>query len=260
MAAILSAGVIPYMFSRKDLAHGEPVQTEFAWADDSRVEPALAESSLVESTPLESVPVEAALPEPAQSKVSDPIAAPAPATPAAPPKRPASERRLAANRANAQKSERSGRSFTFWTGHIVYIRCQGSWLHSLSSLLRKWLFAANLYSLERRTRLCGDATRAPGSSAGMTWGRCSAPSFAKSILTEKRKIPGLGTPHPLSIEIVLHPAIRLKEGLAPDVECPSLTSQSTPLAIREHAMGAAVNGARTLRVAPRRFAVAIASV
>jgi hypothetical protein len=156
--------------------------------------------------------------------------------------------------------ERSGRSFTFWTGHIVYIRCQGSWLHSLSSLLRKWLFAANLYSLERRTRLCGDATRAPGSSAGMTWGRCSAPSFAKSILAEKRKIPGLGTPHPLSIEIVLHPAIRLKEGLAPDVECPSLTSQSTPLAIREHAMGAAVNGARTLRVAPRRFAVAIASV
>jgi hypothetical protein len=47
-------------------------------------------------------------------------------------------------------------------------------------------------------------------------------------------IPTLGTPHPLSIEIVLHPAIRLKEGLAPDVECPSLTSQSTPLAMLVH--------------------------
>jgi hypothetical protein len=97
-----------FMSTRNDLAHGEPVQTEFAWAEAPRVDSALQ--------------------EPAQSKVSDPIAvtdapasvtespapspvaecsapaAAAPATPNAEPKRPVSERRLAANRANAQKS------------------------------------------------------------------------------------------------------------------------------------------------------------
>jgi hypothetical protein len=103
------------MNKENKLAAPDPVQTEFAWADASRVESALAEPNLAESA-VTAVPVESALPEPSQPQVSDPTpdprapapdaesATPAPAIPEPAPKRPFSERRLAANRANALKS------------------------------------------------------------------------------------------------------------------------------------------------------------
>jgi hypothetical protein len=74
MAAILSAGVIPYMTNCKDLAHGEAVQTEFAWTEDPLTESAPAESILAESAVVEAVPVEPALAEPSEPEVSDPEA------------------------------------------------------------------------------------------------------------------------------------------------------------------------------------------
>jgi hypothetical protein len=124
------------MYDQEKLAQGEPVQTEFAWAKALRVESALAqpdagtarvepspsedalsESAAVDPAAAESTVVEPALPDPAEPEESDPApesaapapvepdsAAPAPAAPDTTPKRPVSERRLAANRANAQKS------------------------------------------------------------------------------------------------------------------------------------------------------------
>jgi hypothetical protein len=118
------------MHNHETLAHREPVQTEFSWAEALRAESALAqpdaetarvESSLAEaalsdaaakSSAVEPAPAAPALPEPSEPEVSDADAStpvtdsstPAPATPEATPKRPVSERRLAANRANAKKS------------------------------------------------------------------------------------------------------------------------------------------------------------
>jgi hypothetical protein len=106
------------MMNCKDLTHGEPVQTEFAWAEALRTESAIAEPA-AESAAVESAPAEPALPEPPEPEVSDPVAsasapiadvgASVPVVDSAPApdsttKRPVSERRLAANRANAQKS------------------------------------------------------------------------------------------------------------------------------------------------------------
>jgi hypothetical protein len=98
------------MMNCKDLAHGEPVQTEF-WAEALRTESAIAEPA-AESASVESVPAQPALPESSEPEVSDPMSesgTPAPdpesaAPDTAPNKGPVSERRLAANRARAQKS------------------------------------------------------------------------------------------------------------------------------------------------------------
>jgi hypothetical protein len=98
--------------------HSDFTRTEIARTEATRVESAPSESPLSEAPPAEGAPVEPALPEPAEPEVSDPVeagessapaevtdsAAPAPTTPDSAPKRPLSERRLAANRANAQKS------------------------------------------------------------------------------------------------------------------------------------------------------------
>jgi hypothetical protein len=93
-----------------------PNQNEPVHGDVIRTEIAQTEATRVESAPPDSAPVEPALPDPSEPEVSDPkpesgtptpdaeSAALAPATPDTPPKRPVSERRLAANRANAQKS------------------------------------------------------------------------------------------------------------------------------------------------------------
>jgi hypothetical protein len=97
-------------------SRSETAQTEPALSEQARVEPGAANPA--EPAPSDAAPSgltssEPALPEPAEREVSDapesaaPIAesaAPAPATPDATPKRAVSERRLAANRANAQKS------------------------------------------------------------------------------------------------------------------------------------------------------------
>jgi hypothetical protein len=99
------------MYNSENLAHGESTQIETAQAETHRIEPTLAESALSEAAPAEVAPADPGQPEPAAAEDAEPStpaadsAAPAPTAPnCAAPKRPVSERRLAANRANAQKS------------------------------------------------------------------------------------------------------------------------------------------------------------
>jgi hypothetical protein len=102
------------MNHQEKLANGESTQTtESAQAETPRIESARTDPGFAEPAAADLAAAEPALPGSQEPKVSDasesaaPIAesaAPAPATPDASPKRPVSERRLAANRANAQKS------------------------------------------------------------------------------------------------------------------------------------------------------------
>jgi hypothetical protein len=113
---------------RAESALAQPVIAKASVSEAASIKSSLAEAAVseaaaeasaavepyaVKSATLESAAVEPALPESPEPKVSDASesaariaesAAPAPATPDASPKRPVSERRLAANRANAQKS------------------------------------------------------------------------------------------------------------------------------------------------------------
>jgi hypothetical protein len=106
------------MTNHDHFANGDFKCTEIAQTDAPHIE-----AIQTEPAPIEPSPVEPVLPEASESDASDPVAgvsapiadagasvsvvdsAPVPATPdAAPNKRPVSERRLTANRANAQKS------------------------------------------------------------------------------------------------------------------------------------------------------------
>jgi hypothetical protein len=96
------------MTNHDHFANGDFKCTEIAQTDAPHIE-----AIQTEPAPIEPLPVEPVIPEASESEASDPDAgapvpvvdsAPAPAAPDATPKRPVSERRLAANRANAQKS------------------------------------------------------------------------------------------------------------------------------------------------------------
>jgi hypothetical protein len=81
------------MLNQNELEHGDVTRTESTQSEATRVESACTESAPSEAAPGESAPARI-----------EPDSTPAAPKPDTAPKRPVSERRLAANRANAQKS------------------------------------------------------------------------------------------------------------------------------------------------------------